>query len=1135
MSLPSDFNPATLLYLNPELQAFSNIITIEEARDYYLTKGSNAGLLYNLSNLPALFDSKIFIADNKDGLNISDLNRTIKYAMSNDGYTQYDLDVFAQYMPTSYQTIRLVGSNTFAYTDLTYQITESNLNVGDDIKIVVNNVDYAFGEVTDIISNTFTISNFYGPSYSNVGNSDTFMLYGHKIYDFERLGRTNWARNNRSSNPVYGAFSNRYYGLDPDFNVELYQLLYPDTRVMTAEQCVLDYTSRRNNNDLRIGQSDEIVKSIAYVFTDLLNLDVSCNLKCDGNFILEGYWVNGITSNSIRTSDFATDSNLITERASKAYLDQYLYTTTSMNNLIVSGDATFCNDVQLLNTMEVYGVSTFSNNTTTFGNSFLNADILVNGDAFFNHDMMLSNDMVVNHNVTVSNDLFVVNQTSLSNNVIIYGTSTINGEFDLIGNGEIWGHLHVHSDALFGSNLSLSNNIYVLNDADIGRNINVGSNVAVSNDVNIVGNLWVGNDVCLSNELDVIGNTCLWSNLNIGSNVSLSNDLFIGRNALVTSNLTVTENTYIQQQLFVCSNVSLSNDIDVYGTGRFYGNMEVASNISLSNDINVFGNAHLFENLYIANNIQLSNAIDVYGDARLWTSLEIGSNISLSNDINVGHDIFISNDLDVGRNTIVASNLSVFENAFISQSLNVGSNISLSNDLNVFGTAYFNTNVVIGCNVSLSNDAYIFGNTHMFGNVYIASDVALSNDIDIYGDTRIRQSMEVCSNVSISNNLGVDGNAFIKSALFVNGTAEFSNDILINGSSTFVSNVSMCNSLEVDGITTFMSLCYFGDDIIASSNILVSNSVFVDSNVDVVQNVNVGNDASISNNMHVYGNTYVSQDVDIGGNINVGCNLSLSNDLVVQGFTTLSNAMLVQETCTVYGDIYGLSNMGISGPVLFSDKLVVSGGVTLSSTLDVDALISVGTSNTYGTLVLDAKGSIRCDEYLLTSDERVKTDICHMNNDDCYNVIKNAPVISYTLQYDPKQRKRYGFLAHEIEQLDNTLVSNITDYIPNVMKKVTVKNNTISIKDHNLKKGDKIKIFIDGRLETVLIISIAKCSFKIDTYKMDGKKIFVYGTEIKDFKTIDYAQMFAISMGALKKVMAKVDILESQIATLIRA
>ena len=875
MSLPADFNPATMLYLNPEFQAYSNVITIEQARAYYVASPNSANITYSLSNLPNKFDSKIFIADNKDGLNISGLNKTIKQAMSNDGYTQYDLDVFAQYLPTSYQDLRLIGNNTFAYNDLSYTITDSNLIVGDDIKIVVNNVSFAYGEVisTDKTTNTFAISNFYGNTFSNTGSGDTYLLYGHKIYDFERLGRVNWARNNRSSNPVYGSFSNRFYGLDPDFNVELYQLLYPDSRILTDEQCVLDYTSRRNNNDIRIGKSTEIVSSIAYIFTNLLNLDVDCNLKCDANFILSGYWVNGITSNTTRPSSQASDSNLITERGSKGYLDGFLKGTMELTNVIIDSNATFCNDVQFLAGTQTSGASVF------LGDATMESNLNVCMDAYFGHDVSLSNDMVVKNNAVVGNDmtvssnLLVSNTTTLSNDTTVYGNTYLDGSLTLSGSGDVLGQLYLHSNAFIGCNLSLSNDMMIDND------------------------------------------------LTVGGMASF------------------------------CNHVGFLADTETVGVSTFVGAANMTSNLNVS--------------------------MDAF----------FGRDVSVSNDLLVRNDLVIDNDLTVHNGT------------------------------------------------SLSNGVAVYGDSYLNGGLFLQGSGDVSGRLTLHSDTYL------ASNLCLSNDLMVGGSANVTNQLFVSSTATFSNDIYIDGDAWF------------------------------SKSVLIGTDVYI------------GNAATVSNQFTVLGGTCMTN-AYVTGDLVVQSNTTLTNGLFVTGPTTLSNTLYVSDACTISGDLTLSSGMTLLGNACFSNDVSVGGNLTADQSVNVAGLLSVGDSNTYGTLVLDAKGCIRSDEYLLTSDERVKSDIAYVNNEACYDTVRKAPVISYKLRYDPKQRSRYGFLAHEIEQLDDTLVSDLTDFLPNVMKEVVIRKRLVRIKGHCVKKDDVLKVCCKNRYETATVASTTKHSFTLDSDKI---------------------------------------------------
>lgn len=765
MSLPVDFDAASYLYLNPELGAYSNVLSIELARDFFLNNYSMASnMIYNLSTIPGSFDGRIFLADNKDGLNISSLNKTIKIAMSNEGYTELDLNTLSQYLPTVYKDLRLLAPNVFTFKDLDYGITSNNLIVGDEIKVGINNASFVFSKVTSIDSNTnsFTVSNYLSSSLSNPDLN--YLLVGHKIYDAQRLSKTNFVRNNRSSNPIFGDFSNRFYGLDPEFNTQVYKLLYPDARLMTDEQCLLDYTSRRNNNDVRIGKASEIVKSIDYIYTELRNLRVSCNMRVDRNFILNNYWVNGITSNSSRNSVTACNDLLITEKGSKEYVDMYRATVMDLNDLVVSSNATFCNQVNMIG-----------------------SNVLISGS------------------VTHCNDLFR------------------------------------------------------------------------------------------------LGNSFLSGNIHVNNNISLSNDLFVGHNAVVTCNLNVQ------------SNVGVVGDLSIQRNSYFIGSVEMGSLLNCSN---------------------------------------------------------------------VAS---------------------------------------FGSNIGLSNNLLVKGDGEIDGNLTVRSDLILE------GNIRINNSLFVASNISLSNDMMVNSNVFV------------------------------------------------------GSNVSVSNMLF-----------------------SKYGR--------------FTCNLMIDNELQTQ-------------TGIINGTFTAQSNIVVLGSSSFNANATFESNIFLNGTM------RIGSSNTLDTLLLDVLGGVRADDYLVTSDVRVKKNITPFDTDYCSHFVKNTPLVKYNLTYDVKQKSRYGFLAHELEKLDSNVITYVSDFIPNIMikGKISKLDGTVKLEEPftgKLQYPCFVKCFIDGKqyVKTLQNIKNNKiCMIDSVSEKEIGKNIMLYGTKIDDFKAVDYMQMFAICMGAIKKTMERVSIIESKI------
>jgi hypothetical protein len=79
-SLISEFNPVDYLYLNPELQAFSNIDTVEKALQHYLDFGQDANLLFEKDELvPDDFSVKVYLNQNSNAIAASDfLDANIK-------------------------------------------------------------------------------------------------------------------------------------------------------------------------------------------------------------------------------------------------------------------------------------------------------------------------------------------------------------------------------------------------------------------------------------------------------------------------------------------------------------------------------------------------------------------------------------------------------------------------------------------------------------------------------------------------------------------------------------------------------------------------------------------------------------------------------------------------------------------------------------------------------------------------------------------------------------------------------------------------------------------------------------------------------------------------------------------------
>jgi hypothetical protein len=366
----SNFNPVLLLYLNPELSVDSNVIAVEQAHEMY--HSSNVGgYWYTLDAIPPLFDEGVFISDNKNTSSISSLNRYIKYAMINDGETSEQVERNGRFFSTIYRQAYLRGSNTFVFNlpgDLVpYKISSSNLNVGDQVKLLKNGSEFHYGHVASIIGNeSFTLCN---ELYAFSDESSSYLVYGIKLYDPIRLAKVSYLRQYATlSTPP----TTSYINMDTDFNFELYSLLYPDARLLDREAAFVDYMNRRDNEDWRIARTRDInamgfdtsnTSNAADNFEYLrVNHHLDLNFgQNNGRVTWDGLNLFYATTNDVRKAADISPyfDGIITERAIKTYVDRPFLTTANFNDLVVNGNATFCNTIRVPN---IYSRSNYMSN-----------------------------------------------------------------------------------------------------------------------------------------------------------------------------------------------------------------------------------------------------------------------------------------------------------------------------------------------------------------------------------------------------------------------------------------------------------------------------------------------------------------------------------------------------------------------------------------------------------------------------------------------------------------------------------------------------------------------------------------------------------------------------------------------------
>lgn len=348
--MASPFDPAQYLYLNPDIVAFSNVLTVEDARNVYF-EPSNAStygsLPYEVQGLPTSFDANVFIADKRSVIDTSTLNQTIRAAMLNTGYTSNEITQhFSKYIGTIYEKVYLVSNNYFGilYDELgeanvNYRFNACNLNCNDNVRIIKNNgEDYIYGRVTEVTDSNFRIQ---PQGLRTVGDaSASYILYGIELVDFERNARANLSRLVLQSNIDYELL----FSPGRVFNPPLYQTLYPDARMETYPEAYVDYVNKYTAQQYRVASGEDIIhRNVPLVI--LYSVQLASNLfvgnkallcsnmqvtrsNCAINSNLSAAASNlQVTSNALTVRSqcsFASSNVLITSNAARVSTDAYL-------------------------------------------------------------------------------------------------------------------------------------------------------------------------------------------------------------------------------------------------------------------------------------------------------------------------------------------------------------------------------------------------------------------------------------------------------------------------------------------------------------------------------------------------------------------------------------------------------------------------------------------------------------------------------------------------------------------------------------------------------------------------------------------------------------------------------------------
>ena len=183
----------------------------------------------------------------------------------------------------------------------------------------------------------------------------------------------------------------------------------------------------------------------------------------------------------------------------------------------------------------------------------------------------------------------------------------------------------------------------------------------------------------------------------------------------------------------------------------------------------------------------------------------------------------------------------------------------------------------------------------------------------------------------------------------------------------------------------------------------------------------------------------------------------------------------------------------------------------------------------YSTSILISIRAATCIEgqgLLCYSDKRIKKNIKSLSIKNLNKFLLIKPIKYKYIDYVRSSNNQYGFIADDIEKIFPKLINKGNEYIPNIFERGRNNNNIITFDNSSniiLDNNTKIKIIsdIDNDYKYYNISSnISSNQFIIDNNDINSSNIFIYGTEVNDYRSINYNDIFTMNVHATQNLYA---------------
>ena len=843
--------------------------------------------------------------------------------------------------------------------------------------------------------------------------------------------------------------------------------------------------------------------------------------------------------------------------------------STLSNALTVYGPTTLSNAAVLSATLAVAGAVTLSNDLLVYGHTILSNTAAISSNLSVQGATMLSNTLDVYGDVTLSNaattlygKLTASNDATFANNLTVLGSLNVETISFAYSNVTIYTSEEIRSNLTVLGTTTLSNLVTTYAPVEMycpAPKITMSNDTGASTLASIGSNLGV-NLATPAFTLDVNGD------INFSGKIYQNGAIFSGWNSNAFGN-------YINSNAAFQGQATAADVLLLYSASNTFG-----SNLAFSMS-NGSGKASFYS---VGSNLGLGVAapvatLDIAGDLKASSAVFAGPVAGASNPITFFADKrTAAGTVAAGVTGDAVTTGAAWSEALFADSVGVLSRVALVGSaagVQTVAKAYdglgLASAVVPGG--AFSSNTWAVPNWDPF--LSLPTGDALTSNLLATGSMLVRGSTWVDGSFETNQ-------ANVKTLKVTNGTQAFEGATLgaVNAVTDFFLPLPTSN-LVLDAMS--------GDS--GFSNVHATGTTFVNGGLKTNSGLTVDGDALMStvriDGLRGSKNFYTNATLATGGPAaalsarpwaasNAGV---VYHSLQITGDSSAEGSLAVRDHGFFGGVVFigsnvnaatpfaiGASNNGLV-PSLSNVVLDCRGDVALENSLYVrervliDTQLGVGTQapsypvdvqNSTNGVSINCAAKVTASEFAVYSDRRIKTDILYSDVDEQLAAINRLAVCTFAY-LDPTDKGRgvkVGFIAQEVEAVLPGCVVPVHEFIPNLMTEAAVVRRvdqfTVEIDASGLPDGalatlgatEAVKVRADG----VNIIG----AFELDAetgapllrlqreLAPETDSVFLVGTKIDDFKTLNYEQMNTIAIGAIQAQSKRIEALERALAAL---